>query len=106
MAYKESDVRDFIVTNFSSLKSYIINQSELDTEYEKIMSDNASKIIISDLVKLSVIDKLKQALPILSNLELIDKEFVLLKTDSGKGKQPSVDLLALKLFGAFRIKNK
>ena len=70
------------------------------------MSDNASKIIISDLVKLSVIDKLKQALPILSNLELIDKEFVLLKTDSGKGKQPSVDLLALKLFGAFRIKNK
>ena len=103
MAYKESEVRDFIATNFSSLTSYIVNYNQFDndltTEYNKIIScditSTPNKILISDLIKLSVIDKLKQALPILPNLELIDKEFVLLKTDSGKGKQPSVDLFAL-----------
>jgi hypothetical protein len=97
---KESEVRDFISANFSSFKNYITNfsQFEIDLEEEKFVitqgTTNHSKIFISDLVRLVIIDKLKQALSYIENLELIDKEFVLLKTEMGLGRQPAVDLMA------------
>ncbi|MBL7991268.1 MAG: hypothetical protein JNN25_07510 [Candidatus Kapabacteria bacterium] len=97
---KESDVRDFIANNFSSFIDYITNyrifDNDLSEETQSIINGGASpeQILISDLVKLSVIDKLKLAIPILRDLKLIDKEFQLLKTNSGRGKQPSVDIMA------------
>ena len=97
---KESNVRDFIEKNFSSLRSFITNCDKFDTdlenEYEEIVTGkiDSSKILISDLIRLTVIEKLRQAIPIFDKLELIDKEFILLRTPSGLGKQPSVDLLA------------
>lgn len=97
---KESDVRDFIANNFSPFTSYITNYGQFDNdltvEQESIIKGGATpaKILISDLVKLTVIDRLKQAIPVLADLELIDTEFQLLKTISGIGKQPSVDIMA------------
>lgn len=97
---KESEIRDFITNNFSPFISYVSNyeqfENDLTIEQVRITKGAASptRILISDLVKLTVIDRLKQATPVLANLELIDKEFQLLKTESGLGKQPSVDILA------------
>jgi hypothetical protein len=97
---KESEIRDFIVEYFSSFCDFINNkeQFELDlTKEEELIyagRDDLSEILISDLVKLSTIEKLKLGLPILSNLELLGKEFVLLKTPRSQGKQPSVDIMA------------
>lgn len=97
---KESEVRDFIANNFPPFTSFITNYEQFDNdltgEQEKIIKGGATpaKILISDLVKLTVIDRLKQAIPVVANLELIDKEFQLLETKSGIGKQPSVDIMA------------
>jgi len=97
---KESEVRDYIVDHFKDFKSFIANRSQfskdLKEDLKKIRkrSKKRKKVLVSDLIKLTVIEKLREGLPILKNLELIDKEFVLLKTDSGRGKQPSVDILA------------
>ena len=97
---KESEVRDFIVDNFSPFTAYITNytqfNNDLIAEQTNIIKGGKepSKILISDLVKLTVIDSLKQAIPVLAGLELVDKEFKLLKTESGRGKQPSIDIMA------------
>lgn len=97
---KESEVRDYIVDHFKDFRSLITNHSQFKKDLKKELkeikkrSKKAKQILISDLIKMTVIEKLRQGLPILKNLELIDKEFVLLKTDSGRGKQPSVDILA------------
>lgn len=97
---KESEVRDFIANNFSPFTSCIANymkfDNDLTVEQDGILKGGAipNKILISDLVKLTVIDKLRQAIPVLRELKLIDKEFQLLKTKSGMGKQPSVDIIA------------
>jgi hypothetical protein len=97
---KESIVRDFITDNFSSFTSCITNyfqfSNDLIVEQENIIKGGSvpTKILISDLVKLTLIDNLKQALPVLANLKLLDKEFKLLKTESGRGKQPSIDIMA------------
>lgn len=97
---KETEVRDFIANNFSRFTSSITNygqfSKELTIEQDIIIKGGAApaKILISDLVKLTVIDKLKQVIPVLADLDLIGKEFQLLKTESGIGKQPSVDLIA------------
>jgi len=96
----ESDVRDFITDNFSSFHNYIINYKkfidELSDEKNKILkgSGNVHQILISDLVKLTIIDKLNQATSILDSLNLIDKEFTLLETPTGRGKQPAIDIMA------------
>lgn len=97
---KESEIRDFIANNFSPFISFIINYEQFKndlTKEEALIIDGGAtptKILISDLVKLTVTDRLKQAIPFLANLELIDKEFQLLKTERGIGKQPSVDIMA------------
>lgn len=97
---EELDVRDFIADNFSNFRGFIINmeqfQKELAERKSQILSgsSNPSEILISDLIKLNVIEKLSNSLPILNNLKLIDKEFKLLYTGRKAGAQPSVDLLA------------
>lgn len=97
---RESEVRDFITDNFSSFISFVTNyeqfDKELTIEQNIIMKggNEPDKVLISDLVKLIIIDKLKQTIPILSELELIDKEFQLLKNDTSRGKRPSVDIIA------------
>lgn len=97
---KESEVRDFIANNFSPFTNHIVNYEEFDndltTQYNEIITGtkDLSKILISDLIKLTIIDRLKQSIPILNDLTLIDKEYVLLKTPSGLGKQPSIDIMA------------
>lgn len=97
---RESKVRDFIANNFSPFTTYISNyeqfKSDLTIEQENLIKGGTkpSEILISDLVKLTIIDRLIQAIPVLANLELIDTEFQLLKTERGIGKQPSIDIMA------------
>ena len=97
---KESEIRDFIVSNFSPFDKYIINYSQFERELVNQQANikngytNSSKVLISDLIKLIVIDKLLQALPLVKELHLIDKEFTVLRTDSGRGKQPAIDIMA------------
>lgn len=96
----ESEVRDFITNNFSSFANYITNYEEfnnmLSSEKDLILHgiSNPSKILISDLVKFTLIEKLKKSILHLADLTLIGKEFELLETPSGRGKQPAVDIIA------------
>ena len=96
---KESDIRDYLAAKFFPLTQYIDNKKEftdsLTDEKQKILTGSVEydNIYIADLVKLSIIEKLLYAIPLLDNLELLDKEYTLLKT--GKpGVQPGVDLMA------------
>lgn len=92
----ELELQEFIENNFEDFKSFIINYNDFlkELEQQKINIYNKDgKILISDLIKLSAIKRLKISFSMLDNLKLISKEFQLLKTGK-RGKQPSIDLFA------------
>ena len=93
----EAKIRDYIVANFSPFEEYITNISEINITLNKEESEILNSLEpakISDLIKLTIIDKLRLAISIVQNLRLVDKEFNVLENESGIGRKPSIDILA------------
>ncbi len=94
---KESEVRDYLCSNFKDFHKYITNIKEFKEEIKKQKQEiftNKDSIEISDLVKLVLMDKVSNSTKNIEFYNLIDSEFKLLDTGVKRGKKPSVDILS------------
>lgn len=92
----EQQAKHLIVENFDDFVSLIENFPEFT---EELISQKAAiykrrNIALIDILHLLVIEKLMTAVPMLDNLKLLGEELPLLRTPNGRGKQPSVDIMA------------
>lgn len=94
---KESEVRDYLCSNFKNFHKYITNIKEFKDDIKKQKQEIyevTQSIEISDLVKLVLMDKVLNSTKNIEFYNLIDSEFQLLGTGAKRGKQPSIDILS------------
>lgn len=94
---RERDINNFLNSNFSKFHHFISNVEEFENNLEsgkEQIYKSTDSILISDLIKLIIIDKVSLVTSDVESYKLIGQEFKLLPSTNGRGKQPSIDLLA------------